>query len=91
MKGPERRSGHTNTGRIVDIKPGYELARDHPNPIAIIRARQQVMGDRRIRDIWYPLVEAQEQELKVGQSVVITRRTEKVGKGSLTTSTIRLA
>jgi hypothetical protein len=88
MKNPEYK-GRSRTGKIVDIKPACELGMDTQTPIAIIKGRQQVLGDRRIRDTWYPLFSAEEQKLAIGQEVIITRRTEKVGLGSITTSTIR--
>ena len=89
MKGPERPTRHTNTGKITAIKSLSELGgRDDDILIAVIRSRQQIMGDRRYRDIQYPLNTLAEQEMKVGETVRIGWKTRQVGKGSLTTATL---
>ena len=90
MKGPERRTGHTNTDVITEVKAGTELTRDFPNQIAIIRYRRRAEGQRRADNMWYPLNTPQELMLKAGNKVRVSFKTEKVGLGSRTTATIQL-
>lgn len=71
------------SAKVIEIVPAYTLGSEGNHPIAIVRSRQQIKGDRRVREAWLPLAEGQ--ELKPGQAIRITPVTEFVGEGSCTT------
>ena len=75
--------GRSRTARVIKIVPAYALGSEGNDPIAVVRGRQQIKEDRRVREVWLPM--SQDQILRPNQKVIITPITEFIGDGSRTT------